>query len=275
MSSFKYTFNLEAFERFFKSKLLPELEPLSRKKRLLVPFIREQIFYKAFETTCKKLGRFAPYKGKIRPDTYKFLKCLHFFPDFTSVKYKGCFKGKSAGKDFEAQSIELIKDTGKSCVKMWNGMILSVPFYKKTAGSVLFQKYDKDADSDDVVKIILKKREFVDIIEKNTLNDNESYLDVIKENYHTVFKSDSDKEEFFNEKFAQKLFVLSKKYNCHISLRVLNNNLFIALKAADNTNGYTSRGWFDFSSDFADDKFMKDIFQQFETVVMVLKVLNS
>lgn len=275
MSGFNYTYNLESFKKFFESALRPKLEKLAKKRVMPFPFYKKILAFEAFQTVCSVLGRFSAYKDKSTKDTYRSLKYLHFFPDFTRINYNGCFKGKSNGREFDVKSLELVKFTGKSCDKVWNGILISIPYYTKTAGSVLFQKYDKDTNSDSVVKIIFKQKEFSDLHDKKVLNEGETYLDVIKENYHIVFKSDDDKNAFLNEAFAKKLFVLSKKYNCNISLRILNNTLFIAVKTVDNAKSYTSNGWFDFSNNFEQESFMKDIFQQFETVVMVLKILNQ
>lgn len=275
MNGFNYTYNLESFQKFFASALRPKLDKLAKKRIMPFDFYKKMLAFDAFQTVCSTLGRFAAYKGKSTKDTYRSLKYLHFFPDFTRVNYKGCFKGKSCGREFDVKSLELVKFTGKSCVNVWNGVLISVPYYTKTAGSVLFQKYDKDADSGNVIKIILKQKEFADIHDKKSLNDGETYLDVIKENYHIVFKSDEDRKVFLNEEFAKNLFVLSKKYLCNISLRILNNTLFIALKDINTRQSFTSNGWFDFSHNFEEEEFMKDIFQQFETVVMVLKALNK
>lgn len=274
-SGFNYTYNLSSFKKFFESTLRSKLEKLARKRILSFSFYKKQLAFEVFQTVCKSLGRFFPYKIKKTKDMNKYLKYLHFFPDFTKVSYNGCFKGKTGGMEFDVKSLELHKYTGKFYEKVWNGVIISVPYYTKTAGSVLFQKYDKFADYGNAVKIILKQKEFTDLHDIKALKEGESYLDVIKENYRIVFKSDDDKKAFLNDEFAKKLFDLSKKYSCDVSVRVLNNTLFIALKGVENGKSYIPNGWFNFSDNFETENFIKDVFQQFETIVMIVKRLNS
>ena len=60
-----------------------------------------------------------------------------------------------------------------------------------------------------------------------------------------------------------------------MSFAILNNNLYVVLSSAETESTYTEHGWFDFKNNFNDEDFIKDIIQQFETVVMSLKLLNS
>ena len=84
-----------------------------------------------------------------------------------------------------------------------------------------------------------------------------------------------DEKDFLTEDFCKNLFLFSRKYNCYISFSIIKNTLYIALNSFENEKNYTQNGWFNFSGKFDNTEYMKDIFQQFETTVMIIKFLNS
>lgn len=274
MGNFKYTYNTEEFNRFFETRLSPALQPVAAKK---LPFSlkKKSLAQEAFNTTCNILGRFVPYEGKSTEETYKFLKDLRIFPDFMSVKYNGCFTGNSSGRAFDAKSIELYKNDGRKNVRVWNGVLVSTQYHARTFGKVLFKKRGLSSGTPDAVKLIFSKKNYEDILDKTVLRKGESYCDVINANYHITFTNTRDQKNFSDDEFCKKICTVVKKYNCNISFVILNNNLFVAITSTDIEPTYSENGWFDFKHNFNDLDFMKDIIQQFETVVMTLKLLNS
>ncbi len=273
MGNFKYTYNIEEFDKFYQSRLAPELQALAKKKML--PWKSKATAQEAFNITCSLLGRFSPYEGKSSENTYNFLKDLRLFPDFLHVKYNGCFSGHSAGKAFDAKSMELYKNDGKKDVLVWRGVLVSTQYHNRTFGRVLFRKHGLNVDNPDTIKLIFNKKNYEDIIDKTILRKSETYCDVVNANYHITFTNPKDQCNFSDEMLCKKICTVIKKYSCNVSFSVLNNNLFLAISAADTESTYTENGWFDFKNNFSDENFMKDIFQQFETVVMTLKLLNS
>lgn len=273
MGNFKYTYNIAEFDKFYQSRLAPELQALAKKKML--PWKNKTVAQEAFNTTCSLLGRFEPYEGKSCENTYNFLKELRLFPDFGTVKYNGCFTGHSAGRAFDAKSIELYRNDGKKDIKVWSGVLVSTQYHNRTFGRVLFRKRGLSIDNPDAIKLIFSKKNYEDILEKTVLRKSETYCDVVNANYHITFTNKQDQQNFSNEDLCKKICTIIKKYNCNISFALLNNNLFVAISAPDTESTYTECGWFDFKNNFNDADFMKDIFQQFETVVMALKLLNS
>ncbi len=273
MGNFKYTYNIEEFDKFYNLRLAPLLQTLAKKK--ILPWNKKSAAQEAFNTTCNTLGRFAPYEGKSNENTNDFLKSLRLFPDFLYVKYNGCFSGNAAGRAFDAKSMVLYKNNGRKDVPVWSGVLVSTPYYNKTSGRVLFKKRGLNINNPDAIKFIFNKKNYEDILEKSVLRHGETYCDVINANYHITFTNPQDQCNFSDEKLCKKICTIIKKYNCNISFTVINNNLFMAISAADTESSYTQHGWFDFKNDFTDEDFIKDIFQQFETVVMALKFLNS
>lgn len=275
MGNFKYTYNVEEFGKFFHTRLLPMLKSLSDKRFLPFPWVKKTTAKEAFDIVCNILGRFSPYEEKHTQNFDNFLRDLRIFPDFFSVKYNACFKGNSSGKDFDAKSLELYKNDGRNDKLVWKGVLISVPYYQKTHGKIFFKKRNSAFDSSDAIKVIFNNKNYEDILEKSVLKKGETYLDVIAQNYFITFTNKLDQQNFSNDELCKKICTVVKKYNCNISFAILNNNLFIALSSVNNHSSYTENGWFDFNNDFTDEDFMKDIFQQFETVVMTLKLLNS
>lgn len=274
MGNFKYTYNTEEFEKFYQSRLAGDLQALAA-KRLPFSIGKKAIAHEAFNVTCNALGRFSPYEGKSSDNTYSFLKELRLFPDFAYVKYNGCFSGNSAGRPFDAKSIELYKNDGKKDVRVWSGVLVSGQYHNRTFGKVFFRKKGLNADNPDAIKLIFSKKNYEDIIEKKVLRKGETYCDIVNANYHITFTNKQDQQNFSTDYLCKKICTVIKKYNCNISFAILNNSLFAAISAPDTETTYTENGWFDFSHNFNDPDFMKDIFQQFETVVMTLKLLNS
>ena len=273
MGGFKYTYNIEEFEKFYQSRLAPELLELSKKK--VLPWKNQAAALKAFSLTCDILGRFAPYETKSVEGTHEFLKELRLFPDFFTVKYNGCFTGNSAGKAFDAKSRELYKNDGRKDVRVFNGVLVSTQYYAKTFGKIFFKKKGLSIDTPDTVKLIFNKKNYEDIIEKSVLRKGETYCDVVNANYHITFTNKLDQKNFSDDSLCKKICTIIKKYNCNVSFAILNNNLYVVLSSAETESTYTEHGWFDFKNNFNDEDFIKDIIQQFETVVMSLKLLNS
>ena len=155
MGNFKYTYNIEEFDKFYQSRLAPELQALAKKRML--PWKSKATAQEAFNITCSLLGRFSPYEGKSSENTYNFLKDLRLFPDFLHVKYNGCFSGHSAGKAFDAKSMELYKNDGKKDVLVWRGVLVSTQYHNRTFGRVLFRKRGLNVDNPDTIKLIFNK----------------------------------------------------------------------------------------------------------------------
>lgn len=275
MGNFKYTYNVEEFDRFFNTRLLPMLKSVSDKRFLLFPWVKKTMAKEAFDVVCSILGRFTSYEEKHTQNFDNLLRDLRIFPDFFSVKYNACFTGNSSGRDFDAKSIELYKSDGRKNKLVWNGVLISVPFHQKTYGKIFFKKRNTAFDNNDAIKVIFNNKNYEDISEKSVLKKGETYLDIVAQNYFITFTNKQDQQNFSNEEFCKKICTVIKKYNCNISFTILNNHLFIAISGIENHSSYSENGWFDFNCDFTDEDFMKDVFQQFETVVMTLKLLNS
>ena len=275
MSKFSYTYNLELFNKFFEKKLYSILKPLAAKNFLPLKPLEKVVSKQAFNAVCHTIRGFEPYDAKPEENDIAFLKALHFFPDFFEAKYTVCFNGQGYGNSFDVKALEFIKSTGRKNILVWQGLLITVPYFKKTAGNILFKKYDTSINAGNIVNSILDKR-IDNLFETLTeLNNGESYVDFIKKNYHTMFTKKQDEKDFLNEDFCKQLFLLSKKYNCYISFSLIKNTLYIALNSFENEKNYTKNGWFNFSGKFDNADYMKDIFQQFETAVMIVKSLNS
>ncbi len=273
MGNFKYTYNIEEFDKFYSLRLAPQLEPIAKKR--MFPWQNKSAAQQAFNITCSSLGRFEPYEGKSNQNTNEFLKSLRLFPDFTDVKYNGCFSGRSAGRTFDTKSLELYKNNGRKDIRVFSGVLISTQYSGKTTGRVLFKKRGINKDTPDTIKLIFSKKNYEDIIDKSVLRHGETYCDIVNANYHITFTTPQDQCHFSDEAFCKRICTIIKKYSCNISFTIINNNLFIVISAADTESSYCENGWFDFKNNFYDEDFMKDIFQQFETVVMALKLLNS
>ncbi len=275
MSKFNYTYNLELFNKFFEKKLHSILKPLAAKNFLPLKPFETAVSKQAFNAVCRTIRGFEPYETKPDKNGIAFLKALHFFPDFFEAKYTACFKGQGYGHSFDAKALEFAKNTGRKNIIVWQGLLITVPYYKNTAGNILFKKYDTSINAGNIVNSILDKREENPFDKIKELNKDESYIEFIKKNYHIMFTKKQDENDFLTEDFCKNLFDFSKKYNCYISFSIIRNTLYIALNCFENEKNYAKNGWFNFSGKFDNKDYMKNIFQQFETTVMAVKNLNS
>ena len=275
MSNFNYTYNLELFNKFFEKKLQPILKPLAAKNFLPIPPFEKAVSKQAFNSVCHTIRGFEPYEAKPEKNDIAFLKALHFFPDFFEAKYTACFKGQAYNNSFDAKALEFVKNTGRKNIIVWQGLLISVPYSGKTAGNILFKKYDTSINAGNIVNSILDKRQENPFDKITELKNGESYVEFIKKNYHVMFTKKQDEKNFLTEDFCKNLFLFSRKYNCYISFSIIKNTLYIALNSFENEKNYTQNGWFNFSGKFDNTEYMKDIFQQFETTVMIIKFLNS
>ena len=85
-------------------------------------------------------------------------KSITFFPDFFEAEYIACFKGLAYGNAFDAKSLKFIKNTGRKNIVVWQGMLIIAQFNEKTAGNILFRKYDTSINAGNIVNSILDKK---------------------------------------------------------------------------------------------------------------------